>query len=199
MVDTPTDTEIANLHVSLAVQQDVVKLDISMHNANRVHVRDPLHDLLKEILGILFCQFSPLSHVVKKIAARAKFHHNQVVLRCLECLQQLNVTRVLYRLQYVDLLHHLALRTLLLYLVFIRRLYRHELPGQAMQAKIYLTKGAFSKNLADFVQFDSCLWHLVVLLEAVCDDFGEQGNLTRSWTHSVRSVLTCFLLHLLDH
>ena len=98
MVDAPTDTEIANLHVSLAVQQDVVKLDISMHNANRVHVRDALHDLLKEILGILLCQFSPLSHVVKKIAARAKFHHNQVVLRCLECLQQLNVTRVLYRL-----------------------------------------------------------------------------------------------------
>ena len=91
-----------------------------MHNAYRVHVRDPLHDLLKQILGILFCQFSPLSHIVKKITARAKFHHNQVVLCCLKSLQQLNVTRVLYRFQYVNLLHHLALRTLFLYLVFIR-------------------------------------------------------------------------------
>ena len=68
-----------------------------------------------------------------------------------------------------------------------------------MQAKIYLSKGTFSKNLANLVQLDSCLWHLVVLLEAVCDDFGEQGNFARSWTHCVGGVLTYLLLHLLDH
>ena len=68
-----------------------------------------------------------------------------------------------------------------------------------MQAKVDLAKRAFSEDLSDFVKLDARLGHLVVLLEAVSDNFGEKCNLARSWTHCIRRVLTDLFLHLLDH
>ena len=96
-----------------------------MYYADCVHVGDTLHNLLEQVLGILLRQFSPLSHIVKEVTTRAEFHDNQVVLGRLEGFHQLDVTRVLDRLEDVDLLHHLALRTLFLDLIFIGRLYRN--------------------------------------------------------------------------
>ena len=52
----------------------------------------------------------------------------------LESLEQLDMTRVLDRLEDVDLLHHLALGALLLDLVLVCGLDGYELPGQPMQA-----------------------------------------------------------------
>ena len=65
-----------------------------------------------------------------------------------------------------------------------------------MQTKIDFAKRAFSEDLADFVKFDARLGHFIVLLEAVSDDFGEESDLARSWTHRIRRVLSELLLHL---
>ena len=90
-----------------------------MYYADRVHVSDALHNLLEQVLGILLRQLSSLPHVVKEVTTRAEFHDDQVVFRRLEGFHQLDVARVLDGLEDVDLLHHLALCTLFLDLIFI--------------------------------------------------------------------------------
>ena len=42
-----TDAEIANLDVALAIEEDIVEFDVSMNDANLVHVCNALHDLLE--------------------------------------------------------------------------------------------------------------------------------------------------------
>lgn len=144
-----------------------------MDDADRVHVRNPLHDLLEEVLGVLLCELSALPHVVEEVATRAQLHHDEVVIRCLERLEQLDMARVLDRLQNVDLLHHLALSALLFDVVLSSRLDRDESTRQPVQAQVHLAEGALAKNLADLVELNARLWHLVVLFEAVGDHFGE--------------------------
>ena len=61
------------------------------------------------------------------------------------------MTRVLDRLEDVDLLHHLALGALLLNLVLVCGLDSNELPGQPMQAKIDFAKRALAEYLAYFI------------------------------------------------
>ena len=85
---------------------------------------------------------------------------------------------MLDQLKDINLLHHLALRALFPDLVFVCGLYGDQLASEAMQAKIDLAKGAFAEDLANSVELDAGLWHLVVFFEAVRDDFGEESDLT---------------------
>ena len=64
MVNATTHSEVSNLDIAMAIEQDVVQFDVSVHDANLVHVCDALHNLLEKILGASFRQFSPFAHIV---------------------------------------------------------------------------------------------------------------------------------------
>ena len=53
LVNAATDTEVANFDVTHAIEQNIVKLDVPVHDTDRVHVGDTLHNLLEEVLGVL--------------------------------------------------------------------------------------------------------------------------------------------------
>ena len=96
---------------------------------------------------------------------------------------------VLYGLENVDFLHHLALSAFFLDLIFVCRFYSHQLTCQSMEAKIDLAKCALTQNLTDFVELNARFWHLVIFFEAVGDDLGQEGDLARPWTHPIRRLL----------
>lgn len=52
LIDSSADSKIANFYISVAIEQDIVKLDISMNYSNRMHVSNSLHDLFEEVLGV---------------------------------------------------------------------------------------------------------------------------------------------------
>ena len=82
------------LHIAFAIEQNVVKLDVSMQNVLRMDVPEALYDLSKEELSDVFRESPPLPHVVEQISTRAQLHDEEDVPSCLEGLEQLHDMRV---------------------------------------------------------------------------------------------------------
>ena len=68
-----------------------------------------------------------------------------------------------------------------------------------MQTQIDLAESAFTKDLANFIELDPCLGHLVVSIEAVSDDFCQKSDFTRARAQAVLIVLIVLFFLLLDH
>ena len=170
-----------------------------MGDSNFVHIRNSLHNLLKNVLGTLFIQFSPLAHIIEQIAPWTQLHDNQVVLFGLKCLKQLDVARMLQTLQNVNFLHHFAPSVLLFYTVSICRLYCDQFASKTMQTQVYLPKGTLSKNFSYLVEFNARFGHLVILLETVEDYLGQESYFSRAWTHLIRCLLAFVIGQFLNH
>ena len=197
LVNPTAYTEVSNLYVPLAVEQYIVELDIAVNDPDMMHVRDALHDLLEEVFGISLSQLPALTHVVEQVTPWTQLHHNQVVLGSLERFKELYVTCVFERFQYFNLLHHLAFHALFLDLIFVGRFNGYEAARQSMKAQVDLAKGTLSKDLANFVELNTRLRHLIILLKAVSDHLCQQGDLSRPRAHRLDRLLTIF--QLLDH
>ena len=134
LVNAPRNTEISDFDVAVAIQEDIVELDVSVDNANGMHVGNTLHNLLEQILSVFLCQLTPFAHIVQEVAAWAELHYNQVMFGRLESFKQFYVADVLDRLQNVDFLHHFAFCALFFDLVLVGRLNGDKFPGKAMEA-----------------------------------------------------------------
>ena len=176
-LDLLADAEVAYLDVAVAVQQDVVELDVTVRDAILVQVGDALHDLPEDELGVLLTELTALAHVVQEVSAGAELHDDHVVLVSLERLQDLDVVRVAQRLEYSDLVHDLLLLALFLHEVHVDRLDGAQLARQPMQAQVDLAEGTFTQHLANLVQLELRLGRLLVLAEAVKDQLADEVDL----------------------
>jgi hypothetical protein len=74
------NTKVTYLDIALAIEQDVVKFDISMGNVLGMDVAETVNYLLENDFRIRLLQSASLSDVIKKITASAKLHHDDDVL-----------------------------------------------------------------------------------------------------------------------
>ena len=84
VLDAPTHSEVPNLDVAVTIEENVVQFDVTMDDADRMHVSDTLHYLLDEVFSILLGQLTALSHVIEEVAAWAQLLDDEVVLGRLE-------------------------------------------------------------------------------------------------------------------
>ena len=68
MLDELAYSKVANLDLSLGIEQDVIQLYISMQNLLRMAVSDSIHDLLENVLSNVLFQSPPLSDIVKQVS-----------------------------------------------------------------------------------------------------------------------------------
>ena len=184
-----THAEVTDLDVSVAVEQDVIKFDVSVGNSVVVQVGDALHDLLEHKPGVLLAELPTLSHVVEQVAAWTQLHNDHMMLIGLERLQDFDVVGVSQRLEDVDFVHDLLLLRLLLHEVHVDALDGHELPGQPVEAEIDFSEGTFAQHLTDLVEFQLRLWWLLVLVEAVHDELADQEHFLRPRRQLARIAL----------
>lgn len=160
--NAPTHSEVAYLDVTLAVQQNVLELQVTVHHALLVHVSDTEHELPEDELGLPLFKPPALFYIFLQIAAWAQLHHDQVVLVRLESLEQLDMILVLEDLQNVDLTHHALAPALFPHQSQVYRFDRNQFSGQPMQAEVYFAKGAAAQYFAHFVELEaSLLKHLL--------------------------------------
>jgi hypothetical protein len=63
-VDLPRDTEICNLDFPVCVKQDIVQLNVSVHDQLRVvQISKTLYQLFEEVFGDFFCQLPSLPYI----------------------------------------------------------------------------------------------------------------------------------------
>lgn len=104
------ESEIDQLQILVPVQQDVLGLDIAVHDVHRVQVVEGLGDCLEELLGLGFGQsvFGLRKQVIVQRVCAAVFQ-DQVDLVCgLDCLDELGDHRVVQDRQNI----YLALQVL---------------------------------------------------------------------------------------
>jgi len=91
------DSKVANFHISLTVQQNVVQLNVTVQNSLRMNVANALDNLLENYLGSHLVQLLALTHEVEQIAASTQLHYEQNVSRSLKSLVQFYHRRVAQR------------------------------------------------------------------------------------------------------
>ena len=104
---SPAHSKIADLHITMAIQQNILQLDIPVDHLLLMHVENAEHQLSEYEFCLIFVQFPTFAHIVKQIASWAKLDYHQEVFLVLECLQQLDETRVSQWLKDVNFVLHL--------------------------------------------------------------------------------------------
>lgn len=82
----PGDTEVSDLYIAFAIEEDIVKFDIAMRNILGMNVAQSINNLLENFLSKRLLQSAAFTHVIEKITASAQLHHNDDVLLCFNCL-----------------------------------------------------------------------------------------------------------------
>lgn len=160
----------------MTVQQNIIKLNVSVGNSVVVEVGDTLHDLLEHKPSVLLAELPTLSHVVEQVTSWTQLHHDHMMFVGLERLQDLDVVGVAQRLQNVDLIHDFLLLGLLLHEIHVDALDGDQLPGQPMQPEVDLSEGTFAKHFTDLVELELSLRRLFILFEAVDDELANQEH-----------------------
>ena len=87
-LDAPANAEVTDLDVTVAVQQDVVKFEVAVHDPLPVHVEDAEHNLLENELYLSLFEPAALLDILEKISAWTKLHDYQVVFDRLKRFEQ---------------------------------------------------------------------------------------------------------------
>jgi len=177
LFDLPTNSEVTDLDVAMAVQQDVVQLDVTMGDLLVVQVGDTFHDLAEHELSIFLSQLPALADVVEEVTSWAELHNDHVMALGLESLEDFDVVGVAQPLQDIDLVHNLLLLALFLHEVHVDALDGDQLTRQAMQPQVDLSEGSLAQHLADLIELQLSLGWFVVLMEAVYDQLLNQEHL----------------------
>ena len=130
--DLAGDTEISNLNIPVAVEKDVVQLDVSVYNAIVMEVSDTLHYLLENKFSVFFAELPSFSDVVEKVAAGAQLHNDQVMLISIEGFKEFHDVGVAEHFQNADFIVHLFLAALILHEFHVNSLYSNESAGETM-------------------------------------------------------------------
>ena len=70
-------TEVADLDTFLAVEQDVVQLDVSVDDGAAVDVSQAIRYLLEDELAITLLQAASLLDQLQQVSATCVLHHHQ--------------------------------------------------------------------------------------------------------------------------
>ena len=73
--DLLTHTEICDLDHTLAIEEDVIQLYISVQDILAVKVTKTLDELLEEIFGREFIQLLSLSYIVQEVTSSTELHN----------------------------------------------------------------------------------------------------------------------------
>uniref|UniRef100_A0A1I8I6A6 ABM domain-containing protein n=1 Tax=Macrostomum lignano TaxID=282301 RepID=A0A1I8I6A6_9PLAT len=71
------EAEVRDLHIQIGVQQQVLRLEVAVHDHVLVAVVHPGYDLLEEAARLLLAQVMPLNNVVKQLATAHVLHHQE--------------------------------------------------------------------------------------------------------------------------
>lgn len=82
--------KVSNFDVTFAVEQDVVKFDVSVRDLLCMDVAQPIDDLLEDLLRVGLLESPALPHVVEEIATCTQFHHDDNMLISFNRLVDLN-------------------------------------------------------------------------------------------------------------
>lgn len=181
-------TEINELDRVVVVQQQVLWLEITMHNAKLVNILDSADDLLIH-LGSLVLLKSPILHdVLKQLTARAILHDEVQVVMVLNHLVQLDNLRVTHLLQDGDLTIDPLNVRMVLDLVLFENLDSYFVAGHYVRTLLHFTEGTLSLCLADDEATDDFTFTVLFFLRIL-------GRLCAGCiTSLVRAVLFALIL-----
>ena len=99
-------SEIDKSDVLLMIEQQVLRLQVSVHNTELVQVFDSADYLLEELASLSLFELLFLDDVVEKLAAADKLHDEEELLWRLNDFKQLDDIRVSDKLENVNLPRH---------------------------------------------------------------------------------------------
>ena len=82
------DTEVADFYSLLAVEEDVVKLDVSVDHGPTVDVSQPISDLLEDELSIRLLELALPLYQSEEISTSSILHHHEQVFAGFEHFEQ---------------------------------------------------------------------------------------------------------------
>lgn len=85
-----TNTEVCNLHLPLAIEKNIIELDVSMCNRLLVDVLYTQNDLSEYVFRLRFFKFAPFSYIIEQITTGTELHDDDDVLRRLDSLVNLD-------------------------------------------------------------------------------------------------------------
>lgn len=169
LLDDLRYAKVADLDTLLAIQKDIVELDVAMNHGAAVDVRQAVRNLLEDEFGIRLLELAFPLDESEEISSTSVLHDHEQVLAGLKDLQEPDDIGVLYLLEQVNFLEDLPLAEVILHVVLLDRLDGHLLSRQLVHSQRDLAKGSLSNQLHELVEVESRGWQLVVLLDVLLD------------------------------
>jgi hypothetical protein len=149
------EAEVRDLEVLVLVQQQVLRLQVTMHHALLVTVRDGADELAEVLAGRLLVEAAGAHNLVEKLASLDKLEDKEdVALRC-QHLLELHHVLVRHLLHDGDLLLDLRAHVLLLDLRLAEDLDGHLLARLTVDGVLHFAERALAKRLADLILADA--------------------------------------------
>jgi hypothetical protein len=120
-----TETEVDNLERLVVVEQQVLRLEVTVAHAARVQVLDARNQLLVELARLLLLQTRVPHDVVEQLAAVGVLHDHEELLLRLDDLVQLDDVVVAHLLQNLYLTSYPLNILLIINLIFLKNLYSY--------------------------------------------------------------------------
>jgi hypothetical protein len=159
----------------LAVEEQVLGLDVAVHNIVCVQVRDARHDLVEEAPPLILAQPPRLYNVLEELAAGGKLHDEVDAVGGMDDLPEPNHVRVFELLEDLDLAPDPLDVVRLLHPSLLEHLDRHLLASELMRSLHYGAKGALTELVADGISADR-RWHAALqATTAQADARGRHG------------------------
>jgi len=160
------EAEIDQSNVFLVVQQQVLRLQISVHDAELVQILDSTNDLLEELAGFCLLKLLLLDDVVEELATADELHDQEELLGRLDDFEKLDDVGVADQLEDVDLARHSLHICIPRNFALFQYFHRHLFSCDIVNASLDFTEGAFADVFADHIMADTPA--LVRRLFAIC-------------------------------
>ncbi|GIX65410.1 ABC transporter ATP-binding protein, putative [Babesia caballi] len=131
----------------LGLEQQVLRLEVAVHDVLPVHVVDAAQHLLDDFGRVLLREALAAHYLVEQLASRVELRDEVVVLFVLEELEDLHDVRVVQRLEHVHLAQQRLVVALALHGALNYHLHGVLLAGGAVEAQQHLAEGALAEQL----------------------------------------------------
>lgn len=154
-------SEINNLYVHTLVEQEVLRLQISVADLILMEILNPGEDLLKVATGILLLEALALHYVVEELAPVGVLHYEKELPVCFNDLIELDDVWVSNYLQNLDLSRHALNVCLVRDLVLLQNFDGHALPCQGVSPQSHFPKRPLAERLPHDIVPDSPILSVV--------------------------------------
>lgn len=163
------ESEIDNLDILLMIQQQILRLQISVHYIKVMHILYARDDLLVKLAGLFLLEFGIFNYVVEELATAGIFHYEVKLFWSFYNLIQLNNIRVPYLLENMDFASNSLDVRGICYAVFFQYFDADFLASQGMGTKFDFTKGPFANRLFNYIVTDNPPLYVYSLLAGFFD------------------------------